>query len=906
MTANLRLRMLPRYPANITATNGFEVDRNGVDLVFKPDYGQLGIVASVPDMNETFFQSWTRDIDAYNIIPFQSLVDNIGDVIIGPNLSAIGGLATAADTGIYYTDTGEAATYTITQFTRDFSASVDAAEAGVALELGSAAYSGTGDFATYAQGALADTALQPGDAATPSQGDLADTAVQPIDLAEVAPSITADTMLVDNAAGTARESKTFGQVRDLLDPLNGLAADGVTDDTAKFTALRAAYPKEELDLKGTFPLVTAVPTGPFKNGGFSVANYEGAAKAIIPTPDLIKANIVALYAGTAQALWAQDKCHEWDNVIYVFYIEGTQHSTSDPFKYVVCRRYQHGVFSAPERLFRFYDGIGRSSFSAGVTDGVQWVYLRNDSTLGQKLFARRLPQRYELTRCIDTTSGSPEFDIDFLDAGVVIGAVEGMKATFGNVGAVGGLSISGEYTVSFVNGNRIQFTHTANATSTVTNGGGTGGEGGIYFSLLFNETAFQEIQIGGGDVGAAIATAFNGGTAPVHLHSFAPLMPTSALVADDGSHLIGVSGGDVNVGIAKILRPMDTNGSVGGKTVAFVAQIPGGTNLSEPTVTSDGNVTSSKLRGFCRTQSDTAPSIFWTADLNGNVISNFQTWNMDIGANVQSPIPLVILGDDIFALCSATRYGKNNGTTGLKATPIDMYLLHAKKADADANGWAAFKRYVVTKSFFANHFFALNNGVGVGSLVKVDDSTIMAVFGIEATGENPSIGPSRIYAALIDVEALVGKQRTYPLLLPQVIDLDGGYWLYRGLPAIATGGYLTFTTPIAQVAPVIFDTATGYITPVEPCELEISIQVEYGAGTAGERYCVLVNDADVDQLGVKLAKAINLSTDAADFKVGVHTFRKQFRPGEKMRLKVVSPNGTRATSDSSSIYIRKV
>jgi hypothetical protein len=730
--------------------------------------------------------------------------------------------------------------------------------------------------------------------------DIAVAAAAGVDLPLVAPN----RMLVDNSAGTMRESKTFPQVRALLNPLFGFALDGSTNDDAEFSAFEASVSGQDIDLGETFPLVTVIPAmNRYRNGGFSVANYEGSAKAIIPTPDFIPTQVVALTAGPQQSLWAQDKCHEWDGVIYVFYVEGTQHSTSDPFKYIVCRRYQHGVFSAPERLFRYYDGVGRSSFSAGVTEGVQWVYLRNDTTLGQKLFARRLPQRYELTRCIDTTNLSPEFDIDFADAGVAIGAVEGMKATFGNVGTVGGLAISGEYPVSFVNGARIQFTHGSNASAPVTNGGGTGGEGGVYFNLIFNESDWVEVPIGGGEVGAALDAA--GAGAGANVHSFAAQQPTTAHAVDFGTHFVGVSGGTINLAIAKIFRPMDANGA-GSRVVSWITQIAGSSDLSEPTVNLEGDNNGGKFRGFCRSNADTTPSIFWTGDFAGGLLTNIQTWNMDTGANVQSPIPLVVTDDDIFALCSATRYGQNNGSTGLNAAPVDMYLLHAKKADADANGWAAFKRFVITKSFFANHFFAVNNGVGVGSLVQVDECTLMAVFGIEATGENPAIGPSRIYAALIDVSRLAGVARKYPLPVPQVVDLASGYWQYRGLGAIADAGYLIFTTPVSQVAPVIYDASTGYITAVEPCTLEITIQVQYGAGTVGERSCTFVDAADVDLLGFVVASENTRSTDASDYKTGTSTFTKQFRAGEKGRFKVSAPNGTRSTTTRSVLQIRKL
>lgn len=71
------------------------------------------------------------------------------------------------------------------------------AQARTALGLGSAALDDTGDFATAAQGALADSAVQPGDLgtaalaattdfATAAQGTLADTALQPGDPISVA------------------------------------------------------------------------------------------------------------------------------------------------------------------------------------------------------------------------------------------------------------------------------------------------------------------------------------------------------------------------------------------------------------------------------------------------------------------------------------------------------------------------------------------------------------------------------------------------------------------------------------------------------------------------------------------------------------------------------------------------
>lgn len=119
-------------------------------------------------------------------------------------------------------------------------------------DLGTAAYEAATAFASAAQGATADSAVQPGDLSTvatsgeygdlsgtptlgtaaaenvgyfgtAAQGALADTAVQPAALAAVAPALSADTMLVDNAAGTARESRTLKAVGELLGKFDTLA-----------------------------------------------------------------------------------------------------------------------------------------------------------------------------------------------------------------------------------------------------------------------------------------------------------------------------------------------------------------------------------------------------------------------------------------------------------------------------------------------------------------------------------------------------------------------------------------------------------------------------------------------------------------------------------------------------------
>lgn len=65
--------------------------------------------------------------------------DQIPDSSLTANLNSLGGLSGAANLGVFFSGPGALSTYTISSFTRTFSASADQAAARTALELGSAA-----------------------------------------------------------------------------------------------------------------------------------------------------------------------------------------------------------------------------------------------------------------------------------------------------------------------------------------------------------------------------------------------------------------------------------------------------------------------------------------------------------------------------------------------------------------------------------------------------------------------------------------------------------------------------------------------------------------------------------------------------------------------------------------------
>jgi len=177
---SLRMRVLPRFPARIVGTDGFIVEQDNLDLVVKPDFASLTQVLAVSNPTKTLFIAWDRDVNLYQTISFQNIVDNIGSVIIGENLVGLAELTTSADKVPYFIDgDGNAATYTVSSYVRSVSGAVNTAAFLTAIGAG-----------TTAQGALADTAVQPGDIgtaayaatedfATAEEGALANTALQP-------------------------------------------------------------------------------------------------------------------------------------------------------------------------------------------------------------------------------------------------------------------------------------------------------------------------------------------------------------------------------------------------------------------------------------------------------------------------------------------------------------------------------------------------------------------------------------------------------------------------------------------------------------------------------------------------------------------------------------------------------
>ncbi len=123
---SLRLRVVPRYPAKITATNGISAERDGVDVLIKSDYSKLVPYASVANPDKTYMLAWDSDNDNYQSISFTNIINNIQDAIIGPTLTAIDATNPGTDQVIYFTEEGVASSYTASDFMRSISNAADA------------------------------------------------------------------------------------------------------------------------------------------------------------------------------------------------------------------------------------------------------------------------------------------------------------------------------------------------------------------------------------------------------------------------------------------------------------------------------------------------------------------------------------------------------------------------------------------------------------------------------------------------------------------------------------------------------------------------------------------------------------------------------------------------------------
>lgn len=196
----IRIRVLPRFPANITGANGLTVTREGTDLVVSPDMGTLVDNPTIDGTTTTFVMAYDSEQDSYTKISVQNLVNELQEVVIGTTLAAMAETAPTTDQAVYFTDTGVASVYALSAAGRALIDDADAAAQRTTLGLGTAATRADSYFASAAQGTLADTAVQPARAISAGTGltgggSLASDRTIGLDTASIASLALADSAL---------------------------------------------------------------------------------------------------------------------------------------------------------------------------------------------------------------------------------------------------------------------------------------------------------------------------------------------------------------------------------------------------------------------------------------------------------------------------------------------------------------------------------------------------------------------------------------------------------------------------------------------------------------------------------------------------------------------------------------
>lgn len=67
---SLRLRVLPRFPARISGTNGIVTVRDNVDQIVKNDFSILNRTPAIDNPDKVFLLTWNSDLDYYSLMSF--------------------------------------------------------------------------------------------------------------------------------------------------------------------------------------------------------------------------------------------------------------------------------------------------------------------------------------------------------------------------------------------------------------------------------------------------------------------------------------------------------------------------------------------------------------------------------------------------------------------------------------------------------------------------------------------------------------------------------------------------------------------------------------------------------------------------------------------------------------------
>lgn len=571
--------------------------------------------------------------------------------------------------------------------------------------------------------------------------DLAQAVAAGIDLPPVAPN----RMLIDNAAGTARESKTFDEVRMALGVLTsseveleissfrilaGTDPTGVTNNDALFSAIRIARPNEIIDLRGGSYSVTTPPAGDWVNGFWKIGNFFHPVQSIIDRE-------IMLTNGNIVRNWPQDTAHNHRGIRYCDIGAGLSHGSVDNNVRQLASR--NGGFSCEETVEFEVPDASHSVWCAskGVHSNRQFAIVRTaDVSLiptAVRMYHRKLYAQYKIANAFTTTAGSNVVTITFPE---LHGLRTGDQIYIIASGNPNGATIAnGLYSVTRVNSPGTTVTIVA---STVAS---TSGVSGLADGTTIHTpaTSWTEMLFGGVQFGAAVATASGAGL-PVTTQSFGPFAVDRAMVC--------VSGGPY--GLVRI-------SGLFGTTPAIQYTPLTNAGLTEPTLcVSSVQTAGGRCYGLTRANGPaTNIGFFYANTLTGTpVVVLENNFAFKFGRQNPSPIRIHEPTDTLYAVTSE----RMSSTQANSKLPI--YLMVAKRSEAEVLGAAAFKVLEIGKlravpsGYSGSGLTYTTSNSGVPS-IDVDGDTLVAYFAQEESQSSAdaigSSGRSNIIAFEIDI-----------------------------------------------------------------------------------------------------------------------------------------------------------
>ncbi|MDW9772546.1 hypothetical protein GOA89_11585 [Sinorhizobium meliloti] len=594
---------------------------------------------------------------------------------------------------------------------------------------------------------------------------------QAIAVANALPPIAANRMLVDNAAGTVRETKTFPQVRDLLDPVNGFNANGQTSDTANFAALESVMSGRIVDGRGAAYKVSSIPTGNdyqriywvIDNADDGATIYYPGKNTLVPLGAPINLMPNDRYVG-----WPQGGPAVYNNEVLVKMNSGAGHE--DTSQYVLTRRSGDGGASFkdyPKALFQRSDGKREMSMAADNVDG-QWLMSTFLQTVGGaveelKLYGKRAAEYRQWGGSspnpqirVTTTNGSPNIVVYDPNHGVK----PGDRVRFEQASAtVGGLALSGVMTV--VEGGETNFTVLAGSNATAD-------DKNIDLNVTFIEDDWAEITFSGISLGSAIVAASGlGHTMPTQVSGIAGRRNTA------GDIFVTIHGGGVSgpclVGINNIFR------TGAPRAVASVARIGGLTEGLEASI--DIDHATGDMFGAIRTEGG-YPYRRWYLPFGSAAGSAVTAAGPASPFGAASPIGIrkVPGKNAVFGIMSGSRLPATVDVDPV----IGLYLLYMTWDDFKNPASAGFQHIYLQDLHYTDYLVQDRNGNGVPGIYVTGDGEVLGILwsdqfqaGTKDQGGQPSTFLQRLY---IGPEA-----KPHPVGMPEVSGWFGAtpvpaYW----------------------------------------------------------------------------------------------------------------------------------